>query len=298
MKRLLLAVAVLAASIAAVLVPRADFSDESKPRDDRAELPRGGTSVLPENRAVAFYGAPKARELGILGIGRPAQAGKRLVKQARDYERPGRPVLPAMELISTLVLSAPGKHHDYAKRLGTERIDAYLAAARKIKALLVLDIQPGHADFVAEVKALEPYLRQPDVGIALDPEWKVGRREVPGQVLGHVGAQTVNEVSAYLSGLVEQHNLPDKLLVVHQFTPDMVRHKHALRPSPGVDMVLDADGFGAPPDKREVFRRLAPDPDGPFSSGFKLFNAEDTGLMKPKAVLGLHPSPPDFVVYE
>ena len=32
------------------------------------ELPRGGVSVLPEYRVVAFYGAPQSRELGALGI--------------------------------------------------------------------------------------------------------------------------------------------------------------------------------------------------------------------------------------
>jgi hypothetical protein len=280
------------------VLARSPSDDSTGPPAERAELPRGGASILPESRVVAFYGAPKARDLGILGIGTPAKAGKGLVKRARAYDRPDRPVLPAMELISTLVLSAPGKQHDYAKRLGKERIDGYLEAARKIKALLILDIQPGHADFLEEAKALEPYLRQPDIGLALDPEWKVGRHEVPGEVLGQVSAQTVNEVGAYLSEIVERDNLPDKLLVVHQFTRDAIRHKSKLRPSPGIELVLNADGFGAPPDKRDVYRRLAPDPGGPFFRGFKLFHAEDTELMKPKAVLGLRPRPVDFVVYE
>jgi hypothetical protein len=207
--------------------------------------------------------------------------------------------LPALELISTLVLSSPGKQRNYAKHLGTEQIDAYLAAARKIKALLILDIQPGHADFLPEVRRLEPYLREPDVGVALDPEWNVARDEVPGQVFGHVDAGTVNKVGSYLSGLVGEHDLPDKLLVVHQFTPRMVRHKTALAPNPGIDLVLDADGFGAPADKRQVYRRLAPKPGSPAFRGFKLFNVEDTGLMKPKAVLSIRkPASPDFVVYE
>ena len=40
-------------------------------------------------------GAPQHDELGVLGIGTPEQAGAKLLRQARDYARPGRPVLPA-----------------------------------------------------------------------------------------------------------------------------------------------------------------------------------------------------------
>ena len=34
-----------------------------------AELPRGGRTILPDYRVVAYYGAPQDDELGALGIG-------------------------------------------------------------------------------------------------------------------------------------------------------------------------------------------------------------------------------------
>jgi hypothetical protein len=47
--------------------------------------------------------------------------------------------------------------------------------------LLVLDIQPGRSDFFTETIRLERWLREPDVGLAIDPEWRVTSSEVPGR---------------------------------------------------------------------------------------------------------------------
>ena len=50
--------------------------------DKASQLPRGGRSIFPEHRVVAFYGAPQDRQLGALGIGSPARAARRLERQA------------------------------------------------------------------------------------------------------------------------------------------------------------------------------------------------------------------------
>ena len=47
-----------------------------------------------------------------------------------------------------------------------EIINRYLRAARKAKAILILDIQPGHADFMSETKRLRRWLKEP-------PRWIV-----------------------------------------------------------------------------------------------------------------------------
>ena len=70
----------------------------------------------------------------------------------------------------------------------------------------------------------------------------------------------------------------------------------ALKPHPGLDIVLNADGFGGRAVKRakyHAFTRQAPQ----LGKGFKLFYREDLDLMQPRAVLRLRP-PPDLVVYE
>jgi hypothetical protein len=149
------------------------------------------------------------------------------------------------------------------------------------------------------VRKLEPFLKEPDVGLAMDPEWRMGPKQVPNEVIGHVRAAEVNRVTEYVSRLVEENGLPDKLMVIHQFTPDMIRQRATLAERPGIDLVLNADGFGGAADKRLRYRQLAPEAGSPFFRGFKLFYEEDTGpLMTPRQVLGLKPGPVDFVVYE
>jgi hypothetical protein len=261
------------------------------------DLPRGGRSVLPEHRVIAHYGAPQAEALGILGIGTPPAAGARLERHARTYAGPGRrPVLPAMELIAVIVNAGPGRDGQFRTRQARAVIRRYLRAARKARALLILDVQPGRSDFVTEARALAEFLVEPDVGLALDPEWRMAPGQVPGRVIGSVDAAEINAVTSWLAGLVARRNLPDKLVIVHQFTDGMIRRRGGLRAPPGVDLVLNADGFGTASAKIDTYRRVTRDRRG-LHAGFKLFFVEDTGLMTPAEVLRLRPAP-ELVVYE
>jgi hypothetical protein len=299
-RRRLLAIAAPLACVGAVLGLASLIgggSDRSEAeREAPQELPRGGRSILPKWRVVAFYGAPQDPQLGALGVGTPAQAARRLERQARPYRRPGRRVLPALELISTIAANAPGAGGEYANRQPPRVIDRYLAAARRHRALLLLDVQPGRADFPGEVRSLRRWLEQPDVGLALDPEWSVGPGEVPGQVLGSTDAATINEISAYLSRIVREVDLPQKLLVVHRFTHDMIRDEEQLERHPGVALAINVDGFGDRPIKIAKYREFTR-PRRREPNGFKLFYEEDTNLMSPRQVLRLRPAP-DLVVYE
>jgi hypothetical protein len=282
-----------------LVVALSSGSPEKKAAAEKAaaaapELPRGGRTIFPRYRLVAYYGAPQDRELGELGIGTPDQATRRLIKQARPYGR-GRQIMPVLELI-TVVASASSTDGRYSSRQSDATIKRYLAAARRAKALLLLDVQPGRADFLSEVKRLEPYLRQPDVGLALDPEWHVGPAEIPGKVIGSMQSSDVNAISAWMATIVREGNLPQKLLVVHQFTDNMIRDKQLLKQSPEVALTLNVDGFGSIPVKVSKYRDFART--GPRTHhGFKLFYREDPVLMKPRQVLRMKPQP-ELVVYE
>src|SRR3954470_16599531 len=260
-----------------------------------AELPLGGRSIFPHYRVVAFYGAPQSHELGALGIGSPDAAGRRLRKQAAPYAKKTRPVMLAFELIVTVANADPGEDGLYRTRQSNAVIRRYLRAARHAKALLVLDIQPGHADFMDEVKHLDRWMREPDVGLALDPEWDTpgGAR---GAVIGSVDAATVNAVSQPLAKIVRERDLPEKLFVVHQFTPDMIRGKAQVAKRPGLATTMNVDGFGDRANKVSKYREFTHDGTR-FHRGYKLFYEEDVGLMRPRSVLALQP-PPDLIVYE
>jgi hypothetical protein len=259
------------------------------------ELPRGGRSVLPENRVVAYYGAPQSPQLGALGVGTPDGAARRLARQAKDYERRDRPALPALELIAVIANADPGEDGMYRARQEDKVIRRYLRAARRAKALLLLDIQPGRSDFFTETTRLEKWLKEPDVGLALDPEWRVSGGEVPGQVIGRVSSREVNATSAWLAQLVDREQLPEKLFVIHQFTDDMVDHT-ALKRRDQLAMVLNVDGFGGQEIKKAKYRRFARDA-REFHPGFKLFFEEDSDLMTPRQVMRMRPRP-DLIVYE
>ena len=265
-------------------------------RGDAEELPRGGRRIFPRFRVVAFYGAPQDDELGALGVGSPREAGRRLARQARPYRRGGRPVLPAFELIATVVHAAAGDDGDYSQRQSGRTVSRYLRAARAQRALLILDLQPGRAPFMREVRAFRRFLEQPDVSLALDPEWSMAPGEVPGQTIGSTDAATVNRVSRYLSRIVRDRGLPQKLLVVHRFTREMIRDEQRLERHPGVALTVNVDGFGDRPNKISKYREFTR-PWGDRHHGFKLFYEEDTNLMRPRDVLRLRPRP-ELVVYE
>lgn len=268
---------------------------KGKSAAERPQLPRGGRSIFPESRVVAFYGAPQDDELGVLGIGTPTRAARKLATVTKQYGRRSRPAIPAMELIAVVAAAHPGEGDRYNLRQPDAVIERYLKAARKAKALLLLDIQPGHADFLDEAMRLEKWLKEPDVGLALDPEWATPGA-VPGTKIGTVDAKVVNAVSAWLDRIVQRGDLPQKLFVVHHFTGDMITNRQRLKQRDGLEITLNVDGFGDRPNKLAKYRAFTSHAVR-FHDGFKLFYKEDTNLMSPGAVLDLRP-PPDFVVYE
>ena len=262
------------------------------------ELPRGGRSVFPEFRVVGFAGAPQDEALGELGIGSLDQAARRLERQARPYTRgPGRrPVLPAFELIAVIANASAGDDGEYRTPQKRKVVREYLAGARRARALLLLDIQPGRADFLEEVRRFDRFLAEPDVTVALDPEWHMAEDEVPGQTIGSVTAEEVNEVSAHLSRIVRRNRLPEKMLVVHQFTLDMIEDRKELKAYPGVELVLNVDGVGDPKLKTDKYDDFMKQRDR-ARNGFKVFYEEDTDRLSPAEVMRLRPEP-EFVVYE
>ncbi len=260
------------------------------------ELPRGGRRLFPDYRVVAYYGHPGAAELGILGIGRPSQAVAKLKRQAKPYARKTRPVMPTLELLSTIVTPSPGEDGKHRIRQPRALIDRYHRAARKAKGLLLLDIQPGTSDFLTEARALRRWLKEPDVGLALDPEWRMPQGQIPGQAIGSVSAAEVNRTSQWLSSLTRKYRLPQKLFLIHQFTNDMIRGRSQLEDRENLAMVLNVDGFGGRGIKTAKYREFTKD--RRFRIGFKLFYREDAPeLMTPKQVMALQPRP-DVVIYE
>ena len=280
-------------------VARSDygFSLRRGPAPGRTDgqLPRGGTELFPHHLLIAHYGATASPAMGILGEGTPAEAAQRVVDQTRPYEDlTDREVLPVFELIASIAHRTPTETGTYSTHTPFAEIEPYLDAVRSIDGLLLLDLQPGHATFIDHARHYEPFLVQPDVGLAIDPEWRMPHGQVPATTIGTVDAAEINQVSAYLAEMVEHHDLPEKLLVIHRFTPGMVTNADQVVDRDGVAIVFHADGFGTPEAKLADYFTILPDR---FERGMKIFFRQDTRIMSPEELMALDP-PPGFVSYQ
>ncbi len=255
--------------------------------------------MFPRYRLVGYAGLTGASTLGRLGTGPLDQRVAEIERRAKPYAG-DRQILPVVEVITTIVQESPGRDGKYRIRLSDDKIATYLKAARKHRAVLLLDIQPGHSEFTDELKAYERWLREPDVGVALDPEWAMDPGQVPGRVFGHTTGKELNSVSVYLSRLVQRNRLPEKIMVYHQLAPGIVRKESGLKKQTGVAVVKSVDGIGSRAQKTDTYRTVNKTTPSFVHPGFKLFYDEDRvhgKLMTPAQVLALKPRP-DYVLYE
>jgi hypothetical protein len=255
---------------------------------DVRTLPGGGTRVFEGNRfLVAYYGTAQTGALGVLGETSPDRMDRRLHRAAAPFRRPGRPMRYVYELIVTVADAHPGSDGDFSHDIPRSEVRRYIRAAHRNHALLLLDLQPGRSTFSKVARRWEWALRDPSVGLALDPEWRMGSHQVPGRTIGRVGATEVNRTAAWLVRLTRRHQLPQKLFVLHQFRVDMVGDPAAIRRWPELATVQHVDGFGTPRQKLDTYHAVARPRQ--FRMGFKLFYDEDVRRMGARQVLAVRP---------
>ncbi len=249
---------------------------------------------LRERRLVAFYGVPYAPPLGTLGDGEPDAVLRRLIEQAEPYATPDRPVTVGFEVIATVAQYLPGDDGDYSHPIPVEDIWTFLRTIREVDGVLLIDFQTGRDTYLDQVPQYLDLLAEPDVHIALDPEWDMEEGQVPNQVIGSSDATEINEVMELVADVIRENRLPRKLVIVHNFDEIMITGRELLDPPPEVDLVIHMDGHGSPELKIGVYNRLAADP--PFFNGFKLFYQRDVPLMSPEEVLRI--LDPDLITYQ
>lgn len=234
--------------------------------------------------------------MGILGesAGEARAAGLR--QQAAAYAPlTSKRVLMAYHLVAVIAQSTAGAEGQWRRRETHDVIQALLEEARANGFRLVLDIQPGRSTVAAEVDALTPFLGEPDVDLALDPEWGMAASEVPGRQIGRLHAADVNTALDRLERLIAARRLPPKVLIVHQFRLDMLPDKANIRRSSVVDLVLNMDGFGSPSLKTSSYQAVMREP--LQFAGMKLFYRQDSPPFTPAQVMALKPIPA-VIVYQ
>ncbi len=257
-----------------------------------------GAEIFPAHRVLSFYGFPGEENMGILGEYDMPELLEKLKAQAAEYEAiDDRPYQLAFEVIASVAQQWPGEDGDYLAYIGESQLQKYIDFTAENGLLLILDVQFGHKTVQEEVAAMEPYLKYPHVQLALDPEFSVGDGQVPGTVIGEIDAADINYAQRELARISSENGLPPKLLIVHQFHYGSVTNREQIETIPGVQFVLEVDGFGAPDEKRATFAVLAGA--GLFDfHGFKLwYNGQDDPIMTPQDVLDLNPQP-DLIIYQ
>lgn len=267
---------------------------------DNGELPGGGGLVFPGRRMVAYYGHPSGDALGVMGENPPEEAVKRLEQQIEGYQPlEEQPVIPAFEIIVTVASASPGDDGKYSNTFPVEDYVAYVDAITEAGGYAVLDLQPGRASLLEQAKMFEELLKRPNVGLALDPEWKIGPDELPMQRIGHVEAAEVNEVADWLAQLTRENDLPQKALVLHQFQAQMIRDRETINTShPELAFVLHADGHGTPDLKFETWNAMQEGLSGEWFMAWKNFIDEDTPTFSPEQTYNDVDPRPWFVSYQ
>src|SRR5205085_115709 len=156
-------------------------------------------------------------------------------------------VKPALQFIVTVAQGAPGKAGLYRLQMRDSMVNEIYSWAKSKNALLILDVQVGTSTVPAELPRLRPFLENPDVHLAIDPEFAMATRGVPpGKKIGTLDAKDINWAIQWLDEIVRSKHLPPKILIVHRFTRAMVTNASQIKPTPNVQVVMDMDGWGPP----------------------------------------------------
>jgi hypothetical protein len=257
------------------------------------QLPGGGQLLFPGHRLVAMYGHPGAPALGALGEQSLAASVTRIRKLAAPYRALSRvPVIPAFEIIATVAQASAGPGGLYSYESSVASLRPWVERATRDGFYVILDLQPGRANLLTQAKRYRPLLRLPNVGLALDPEWKLQPGQLPLQQIGSVSITEVNSVVNWLAALTAKYHLPQKLLVIHQFRLASIQDESRLNTHhQDLAIVIHMDGQGTPAAKVQTWDAVTEAaPRGVFF-GWKNFFVKDHPMMDPQETMDRSPQP-------
>jgi hypothetical protein len=270
------------------------------------QLPGGGQLVIDPRdpharRYITLYGVPHSPALGVLGeqpvdesVAR-ARAMRRRYRQTVDGDVQ---VIAGFEIIATVASRSAGRDRNFAHELSVAELEPSVRAARRAGMYVLLDIQPGRSNFLALARRYRRLLRQPHVGLALDPEWRLGPGERHLRQIGSVDVEEVNAVADWLAELTRRNRLPQKMLLLHQFRLSMIHGRERLDTRhPELAYVIQMDGQGPQHTKLETWAAVTANAPARVQFGWKNFYDEDAPLRSPRSTMALRP-PPVFVSYQ
>ena len=264
------------------------------------ELPGGGGLVFPGRRMIATYGHPSGPALGQMGEKPPAEAVGVVKDWANQYQQlTDDTIIPAFEVIATVASSDPGDDGNFTNESDPEELVPYIDAITEAGGYAVIDLQPGLTTFKEQAVRYEELLKRPNVGLALDAEWKLQPGQQPAAQVGSASAAEINEATEWLADLTRENNLPQKALIVHQFQIAMLPDRENIDTSaPELSYILHADGHGSPEQKFETWNVMRQDLQPQFFMAWKNFIDEDMPMFTPDQTYNTVDPRPWFVSYQ
>jgi hypothetical protein len=257
------------------------------------QLPGGGQVLFPGHRLVALYGNPTTPALGVLG----QQDLPASITRAKTVAAMYRPlssvaVVPAFEIIATVAQGSPGPDGLYSYETPLLTLASWVHEATAAGLYVILDLQPGRANLLTQAKLYQSLLEEPDVGLALDAEWKLQPGQLPLRQIGSVSIPEVNSVVRWLAALTARYHLPQKLLVLHQFRLSMISDEQDLDTShDDLSIVIHMDGQGTPSDKLQTWDAVTAAAPSRVFFGWKNFTVKDHPMLTPEETMANTPTP-------
>lgn len=250
-------------------------------------------SVLLNNDVFALYGKPNAYTMGIIGQYSLENIEPVMDKFIKMYDEANkeRGIIPAFYLIYGTCW--PGGEIGILSNSVTRK---YIEFAAERGWYVYLDHQIGKYSVEQAMNKILPFLKYPNVHLALDPEWHTTK---PMEVIGSVTADEINKAQEMMDKYIKENNISGRrMLVIHQFNAIMIKNRQNVKTAfDRVQLIHCADGFGAPNLKKESYAFNAFAKNIPLKS-FKLFlkptvqgAGYDWPLMKPEEVFALNPRP-------
>ena len=202
----------------------------------------------------------------------------------------------ALELITPVAQGSPGPKNLWRTRMADTLIDRVARLAEANGHLFILDVQVGKSTVAAELEPLVQFLKRPYVHLSLDPEFSMKGVEPPGKKIGTMDAADVNVAIDLLARLVDENQLPPKVLIVHRFTQRMLTNENKIKRDPRVQVVIDMDGFGPPFLKLGSYKAYMQDRPVQYY-GIKLFYKNDKPMFSAQDLLRLFPIP-QYIQYQ
>jgi hypothetical protein len=249
-----------------------------------AQLPGGGQVLFPGHLLVALYGHPGAPGLGALG----QQGLQASIARARKVAAAYQPltsarVIPAFEIIATVAQASPGQDGYYSSESSVASLRPWVQRATAAGFYVILDLQPGRASLLAQARRYQSLLELANVGLALDPEWKLAPGQLPLRQIGSVSISEVNSVISWLAGLTARYRLPQKLLVLHQFRLSMIRNEDELDTRyHDLAILIHMDGQGTPAEKQQTWDTITGAAPPRVFFGWKNFYVKDHPMVSPR----------------